>query len=142
MGCAVSAFALVFLCGTRAPGRSASRQQSSRVGGVKAPRVRTSQPMPRSRAMTRHAASGLAFMAMACLRVGGLRVGGLGVGGLRGRRVCVSVCMRDVLAGRPGRWRQGYGCYRKRFEHSGTCVAEGGKAALMLPSVVLSWSRS
>ena len=86
-------------------------------------------------------------MAMACLRVGGLRVGGLrvgglGVGGLRGRRVCVSVCMRDVLAGRPGRWRRGYGCYRKRFEHSGTCVAEGGKAALMLPSVVLSWSRS
>ena len=36
----------------------------------------------------------------------------------------------------------GYGCHGKWFEHSGTCVAEGGKAALMLPSVVLSWSRS
>jgi len=38
------------------------------LGGVERPHVvRTSQPMPRSRAMTRHAASGLAFMAMACL---------------------------------------------------------------------------
>ena len=73
MGCALSAFALVFLCGTKA--RAARRLQSCRAaelpGGVKALHVRTSQPMPRSRAMTRHAASGLAFMAMACLRVAG-----------------------------------------------------------------------
>jgi hypothetical protein len=76
MGCALSAFALVFLCGTKA--RAARRLQSCRAAelqssrvGVKALHVRTSQPMPRSRAMTRHAASGLAFMAMACLRVAG-----------------------------------------------------------------------
>lgn len=68
MGCAVSAFVLGFLCGTKA--RSVARA-AELPGGLKAPHVRTSHPMPRSRAMTRHAASGLAFMAIACLRVGG-----------------------------------------------------------------------
>ena len=47
------------------------RSAAELPGGLKAPHVRTSHPMPRSRAMTRHAASGLAFMAIACLRVGG-----------------------------------------------------------------------
>ena len=92
--------------------------------------VRTSQPMPRSRAMTRHAASGLAFMAMACL-------GGRGSVRERVHARC-AMCQRS---GRPGCWH-GSGCYGRWFERRSACVAVGGKAALMLPRVALSWSRS